>query len=62
MEKLNATLNSVKALRSSVRQCFEHLAEGASNDKFLNEFQENFTNINIQLRYTLYYSFYSLFL
>lgn len=57
MEKLNATLSAVKALRSSVGQCFEQLADGTSADsveesraKFLLEFQENFNNINIQLR------------
>lgn len=58
MEKLNATLNSVKALRSSVRQCFEHLADGNSSEqtedsrtKFLVEFQENYSHINLQLRF-----------
>lgn len=64
MEKLNATLNAVKALRSSVRQCFEQLADGTakqadgtggeqseeSRNKFLVEFQENYGNINQQLR------------
>lgn len=64
MEKINATLNAVKALRSSVRQCFEQLADGTtkqvdgtgvdqaeeSRNKFLVEFQENYGNINQQLR------------
>ncbi|XP_073816317.1 mediator complex subunit 27 [Musca autumnalis] len=58
MEKLNATLNAVKSLRSSVRQCFEQLADGTaateqsedSRTKFLVEFQENYSHINQQLR------------
>lgn len=64
MEKLNATLNAVKSLRSNVRQCFEQLADGTtkqvdgtgaeqaedSRNKFLLEFQENYGNINQQLR------------
>lgn len=69
MEKLNAALNSVKALRSSVRQCFEQLADGTtkqvdgtgveqseeSRNKFLMEFQENYSNINQQLRFFLFH-------
>lgn len=57
MEKLNATLNAVKSLRSSVRQCFEQLADGTAAEqtednrtKFLVEFQENYSHINQQLR------------
>ncbi|XP_061392290.1 mediator of RNA polymerase II transcription subunit 27 [Musca vetustissima] len=57
MEKLNTTLNAVKSLRSSVRQCFEQLADGTaaeqtedSRTKFLLEFQENYSHINQQLR------------
>lgn len=60
MEKLNSTLIAIKALRSSVGQCFEHLADGTTADnleesrsKFLQEFQENFNNINSQLRFDI---------
>lgn len=61
MEKLNSTLNAVKSLRSSVRHCFEQLGDGTtaeqseeSRTKFLVEFQENYSNINQQLRYVLW--------
>ncbi|XP_017471649.1 PREDICTED: mediator of RNA polymerase II transcription subunit 27 [Rhagoletis zephyria] len=57
MEKINSTLGAVRSLRSSVRQCFEHLADGTSAElaednrtKFLLKFQENFNNMNAQLR------------
>lgn len=57
MEKLTATLQAVKALRSSVGHCFEHLADGMraehgedNTDKFLREFQEYFNNVNLNLR------------
>ncbi|KAL9893000.1 mediator complex subunit 27 isoform 1-T3 [Glossina fuscipes fuscipes] len=56
MEKLNFTLGAVRNLRSSVRQCFEKLADGSpeqneeNNAKFLLEFQENFSDINHQIK------------
>lgn len=57
MDKLNQTLTAVKNLRSNVRQCFEHLADGTdgegveeSRNKFVHDFQERFGAINSQLR------------
>jgi len=32
MDKLNSTLTAVKNLRSNVRQCFEHLADGTDGE------------------------------
>lgn len=63
MDKLNSTLTAVRNLRSNVKQCFEHLADGTdgeggeeSRNKFVHEFQERFGAINLQLRwvFTLY--------
>ncbi|XP_055852878.1 mediator of RNA polymerase II transcription subunit 27 [Episyrphus balteatus] len=57
MDKLIATLQAVKSLRSSVGHCFEHLSDGMraehgedNTDKFIREFQEYFNNVNVNLR------------
>lgn len=55
MEQLNSTLSNIKTLRSSVRQIFEMLGNGSSEEelresKFLVELQEMLLAVNGNLR------------
>lgn len=59
MEKLNSTLTAVRNLRSSVRNCFEKLSDGAGEEEppkdvthelFIQVFQDHFNDVNNQLR------------